>query len=295
MMRKFAILLLITVLSSIASTAQSFEEIYKDSTVLWKISGNGLEKPSYLMGTFHLLCKAQYTLPNHVDSLLKQADDLVVEVDMFDLKNMQNTQKLLRSEVKITDQLDEADELQLDSLLQLKGHTLAEVDDYSMLGLMSLLMESEKMCDKGDTYMLDVDLMLKAFKQKKSIQGLETIQQQSDFFNEAYTIHDVIKELKTSTSEAGMMDQLMEAYIQGKLGLLDSMMANYEGFDSKQTEILLHRRNANWMEVLPKIMSKASVFIAVGAGHLTGEKGLLFLLKSQGYQLTPVYKNSEGF
>jgi uncharacterized protein YbaP (TraB family) len=124
---------------------------------------------------------------------------------------------------------------------------------------------------------------------------LETIQQQSDFFNEAYTIHDVIKELKISTSEAGMMDQLMEAYIQGKLGLLDSMMVNYEGFDSKQTEILLHRRNANWMEMLPEIMSKASVFIAVGTGHLTGEKGLLFLLQNQGYKLTPVYTNPEGF
>jgi uncharacterized protein YbaP (TraB family) len=145
------------------------------------------------MGTFHLLCKDQYTLPKQVDSLLKQAADLVVEVDMMDFKNMTNIANLMHSDTKLSDQLDEVEEKELDSLLLLKGHTLAEVDDYSMLGLMSLLMNNEKMCDKGATYMLDVDLMMKAIKQKKNIQGLETIQQQSDYFNEAYTIRSYYK------------------------------------------------------------------------------------------------------
>lgn len=293
MLKKITIYSLIFHMSLLAFS-QNMEQL-KDSTVLWKISGNGLEKPSYLMGTFHLLCKDQYTLPKQVDSLLKQAADLVVEVDMMDFKNMTNINKLMHSDTKLTDQLDATEEKELDSLLQLKGHTLTEVDDYSMLGLMSLLMNNEKMCEKGATYMLDVDLMMKAFKQKKSIQGLETIQQQSDYFNEAYTIEAIIKELKASTSDTGILDQLMDAYIRGRLDLLETMMNSYESFDSKQTEILLHRRNARWMEVLPEIMSKANVFIAVGAGHLTGEKGLLHLLKNQGYVLTPVYTNPKGF
>ena len=28
-----------------------------DNSLLWEISGNGLKKPSYLFGTFHILCK----------------------------------------------------------------------------------------------------------------------------------------------------------------------------------------------------------------------------------------------
>ena len=30
-----------------------------DNTLLWQISGNELQKPSYLFGTFHLMCKKE--------------------------------------------------------------------------------------------------------------------------------------------------------------------------------------------------------------------------------------------
>ena len=42
------------------ATAQSGNNIKTDAsgnTLLWEISGNGLAAPSYLFGTFHLLCK----------------------------------------------------------------------------------------------------------------------------------------------------------------------------------------------------------------------------------------------
>ncbi|MEO6356579.1 MAG: hypothetical protein ABIU77_05530, partial [Ferruginibacter sp.] len=28
-----------------------------DNSLLWQVSGNGLQQPSYLFGTFHLMCK----------------------------------------------------------------------------------------------------------------------------------------------------------------------------------------------------------------------------------------------
>jgi uncharacterized protein YbaP (TraB family) len=39
---------------------------------------------------------------------------------------------------------------------------------------------------------------------------------------------------------------------------------------------------------LDTIMKKESVFVAVGAGHLVGEQGLINLLKEQGYTLKPL-------
>jgi hypothetical protein len=51
---------------------------------------------------------------------------------------------------------------------------------------------------------------------------------------------------------------------------------------------LLDKRNTNWVAQLNKIMKKESVFIAVGAGHLVGEMGLISLLRKAGYTLRPL-------
>jgi hypothetical protein len=51
----------------------------------------------------------------------------------------------------------------------------------------------------------------------------------------------------------------------------------------------LVKRNKKW---LPKIVSNIntnSTFIAVGAGHLAGDEGLINLLKKQGFKLKSIY------
>ena len=51
---------------------------------------------------------------------------------------------------------------------------------------------------------------------------------------------------------------------------------------------MINRRNKNWVEQFPKIAKDKSLLIAVGAGHLGGESGLLNLLKQKGYTLRPL-------
>jgi len=53
-------------------------------------------------------------------------------------------------------------------------------------------------------------------------------------------------------------------------------------------DILLNDRNKNWVGQLKKIMKKEAVFVAVGAGHLVGEQGLIALLRKEGYNLRPI-------
>ena len=52
--------------------------------------------------------------------------------------------------------------------------------------------------------------------------------------------------------------------------------------------IMLEKRNINWVAQLKKIMDKKNIFIAVGAGHLVGENGVIDLLKKEGYKLRPL-------
>ena len=48
-----------------------------------------------------------------------------------------------------------------------------------------------------------------------------------------------------------------------------------------QTDILLDKRNMNWVKQMNEILPKQNIFIAVGAGHLGGPKGLIELLKKK--------------
>jgi uncharacterized protein len=63
-----------------------------------------------------------------------------------------------------------------------------------------------------------------------------------------------------------------------------------DGFDSLQlTEPLLTRRNANWARWIDKRMAKpGTVFMAVGAGHLTGPTSVQNLLRAYGFETSRV-------
>ena len=60
------------------------------------------------------------------------------------------------------------------------------------------------------------------------------------------------------------------------------------GMDDESAHKLIYERNANWVEELKKITPSTSVLVAVGAGHLPGEKGVISLLKKEGFTVVPV-------
>ncbi|MEO5908878.1 MAG: TraB/GumN family protein, partial [Ginsengibacter sp.] len=77
-------------------------------------------------------------------------------------------------------------------------------------------------------------------------------------------------------------------YKSQDLDSMQSMLAKSEFGSDKYNDLLLNDRNKNWVKQLKEIMKKESVFVAVGAGHLIGEEGLINLLKTQGYKVEPL-------
>jgi uncharacterized protein len=68
------------------------------------------------------------------------------------------------------------------------------------------------------------------------------------------------------------------------------MMAS--GYTAKELdeidEIMVYTRNADWIPKLEPILDRGDAFIAVGADHLTGDRGVISLLAKRGYKTTPV-------
>src|SRR5690242_15077896 len=76
---------LVVTLLSLAVQGQQTQPV---KTLLWKISGNGLEKPSYLFGTIHLLCADDAVLSENMKKAIAGADEVYFEVDMDNLLDM---------------------------------------------------------------------------------------------------------------------------------------------------------------------------------------------------------------
>ena len=84
------------------------------------------------------------------------------------------------------------------------------------------------------------------------------------------------------------MNEMFKAYKEQDLKKLENLLIATDAGIAGFTDILLYHRNQNWVEKLKSLLPKKSLLIAVGAGHLPGEKGVINLLRKEGYKLTPV-------
>ena len=87
------------------------------------------------------------------------------------------------------------------------------------------------------------------------------------------------------------MKEMNQFYRAGDLnGLAKLSQQSNKQFNITEEEnaVLLDNRNLDWVKQIPGLMKKNSCFIAVGALHLPGEKGLISLLRKEGYQVKPV-------
>ena len=84
-------------------------------------------------------------------------------------------------------------------------------------------------------------------------------------------------------------------YREGRLGLMTTWDAAYlsdvlgeKGEDARRRteDYLITARNLRFMERLAGELSEGGVFIAVGAGHLPGDEGLVSMLRAEGYDVT---------
>jgi uncharacterized protein YbaP (TraB family) len=71
-------------------------------------------------------------------------------------------------------------------------------------------------------------------------------------------------------------DLLASGYTKAELDKIDDEM--------------VFQRNADWIPKLDKILETDGVFIAVGADHLTGPRGVVALLQKRGYKLVRITK-----
>ncbi|MFD2567742.1 TraB/GumN family protein [Pseudotenacibaculum haliotis] len=262
-----------------------------ESTTLWKITGKGLEKPSYLFGTIHVTCDA--TLSDKVKEALDQTDQLVLEIDMDD-PTMQGKmmQGMAMKEGKtLKDLVSEEDFQTIDKLFKEHlGMSVSLMQNVKPFFLLAAFYPKMIDCPMQS---FELELMKVAQKQKEEIKGLETVEDQLQVFDDIpydVQVKDLIKTAKDNLAhEKETIKKMLKIYKEENIeAMLDMMSEESSEVTSDYQNILLDNRNKNWISKIGVYAKEKPTFFGVGAGHLAGKNGVILLLRKAGYTVTPV-------
>ncbi len=260
------------------------------NTLLWQVSGNGLTQPTHLYGTFHLMCKEDVAFGDNVALAIKEADKVYFEMKLDDpsvllggflMMNMKDGKKL-------SDLYTPEEYAKLSDFFKARGIPISTFPKMKPMMLESFLYPGLLGCENVSG--VEQELMLMVKKEKKEIFGFETIQQQAAVFDSIpydvqakglYATIDSFAQYKV------MFENMVDLYKKQDLAALQEDLDKTNTM-AEYNDILLYDRNKNWVEQLKKLMPKESLFVAVGAGHLPGEQGLISLLQKAGYTVKPV-------
>ena len=271
------------ILAAITFTAEA-----QDQSLLWKITGNGLKNPSYLFGTIHIMC-GDYVLDEKVTTAITDTEQIYLEIDMDDPALAGKMQKLvINKDMKnFSDELDEDEKKKLNDFLI--EHYNAGLEQFGVLkpfALMSMILVKRISCESAKG-MEDL-IQSAAQKDNKEIKGLETVEFQMGLFDSVPLEYQMVWIMDLLEDDyPDDYDDLMTAYINEDLDQLELLMAESPGMEN-YLEMLLYKRNKNWVPLISQISKAKSTFYAVGAGHLTGDQGVVSLLKAEGFTVEPI-------
>ncbi len=279
----------------IFATVTGFSQNSGNNTLLWKISGNGLSKPSYLFGTIHLLCANDLQLSDSLKAAIAQADQVFLELDMdniFEMLGVMGKMKM-RNDTTLADLLTRAQYDSVKQYFKSKNTMLpfSILETYKPMLASSMLLQTSVNCP--NQVAMEQLIMKEAKSRRKSIKGLETMAFQMSIFDsipyklQAQQLLSAVQQSGDSTDNREF-EELSNAYRSQQLDTLEALTKRDEMGMEHFTDILLYNRNAAWAKKLPALMKDRPLVIAVGAGHLPGEKGVINLLRKAGYKLEPV-------
>ena len=285
-MKKLSLITILLISCFALTNAQQLE-----NSLLWKITGDSIEHPSYLYGTVHITCDA--TLSPKIIEALDNTEQLVLELDMDDpnLQMEMMNDIMMKDGKTIKGLLSEEDFEILDTFMKREMGMSIEMLN-TMKPFLINAMFYPKMID-CPVQSFEEALMKVTKAQEEEILGLETVKEQLEVFD-AIPYEDQLIDLMRSVKDNLAYDkkffaQMLENYEKEDLNSLMDIMED-EAFltSSKHSDKLLDGRNRNWISKIESIAKEKATFFGVGAGHLGGKNGVINLLRKQGFTVTAV-------
>ena len=280
---------------------------YSQAQILYRISGKGLEKPSYIVGTYHLAPASFADSIPGMKTAIEGTQQVCGELDIMDAFKPENAARLMQSQMLpegttltsllTAEQLERLNKL----LLDVMGSNLndeafaAQIDKMTPAALsttLSLSSYRKKVESFNPMELIDNHFQMLALQNGKAVKGFETVDFQMGVLFGApleKQVNDLMCMVDHFKDTEEMVDLITTAYFSQDLTQIEEAMEQESKIDCGTTEededILINNRNRNWVELMPDMMAEQPTLFVVGAGHLCGEKGVLKLLEKAGYTI----------
>jgi len=279
--------------------------------LLWKIEKQGLE-PSWLFGTMHVTDKRITTLAEPVEQAFSAARHTAFEIDMVgggrqaarDEMDIVLNHVILRGSLRRY--LKRAD---LETVAYAaQAHNVHPNIIFRVKPLFIIFQLGNPTCASrktGEGYsedVLDLGLAKRAKREGKTVVGLETLQEHYGFLDNDMKMRDQLRLLVLIAQESEVVGDDSETYIAAyqrrnlsPLIVSDKMSEfipeswsaeDRELYRRYGTELLLTKRNHLMTSRAVPIIEQGAAFVAIGAAHLSGDEGMVELLRAEGYTLT---------
>lgn len=269
------------------------------NTLLWKVSGKGMAKPSYLFGTMHVLCADDAHLSNGLRDVIHGVDEVYFEIDLSDMSGMLKAMKYMRmnDSKKLSDLLAPNDYTKVRDYFSKHGSAIpfSMLERFKPMLISGLLEEQSMGCKTTDGMELMIMKELKTGRRGDSsaqkIHGLETVEFQAGLFDSIpyeQQAKELLNYIDSADHYSKATSDLAEVYKQQDLDKIDALSQKEDAGMAGYMDLLLYGRNRKWVSILGGTLGDRSLLVAVGAAHLPGEQGVINLLRKQGYTVTPL-------
>lgn len=295
-MKKMFLTLLLTVMATAGMNAQ----------LLYKISGKGLRKPSYIIGTYHLAPVSFVDSIPGLRSALAESEQVYGEIETADMTSPENIAKMQQAmmlpEGKTLTELLTPEQMQklnatmkellgVDMSNPMVAQQMNKMLPQALVTQLTVIMYLKKHSGFNPTQSFDDYFQQQAVAQGKPVGGFETMDFQLQALFGSISIERQIELLMCFLNnrewEESQVDNIVEAFFAQDLNRIEAAMDEKQDNScdatDEENELLIYGRNATWLKKMPEIMQQKSTFFAVGAAHLVGERGVLASLRNAGY------------
>lgn len=276
-----------------------------DSSLLWRISDNGLAQPSYLFGTIHMIPADDYFLPSTVIRAINDADQVAFEIDPREMQDPAMMFSLLgrinmRGDTSLKDLLSQEDYQTVSDYFNDAGLPMMLFERMKPMFLASMV--GQDMSDlagglgnSDNIKSYEFELTELAEAGEKGILGLETMDFQLNLFDsipysfQAQMLVEAVEADGQGIDGDDQFSQMVKMYKRQAVAEMANILEDESEEGARFEELLLNKRNANWIPQMETLMSDGPMFFAVGAGHLGNDQGVISLLRAAGYKVEPVF------
>ena len=255
---------------------------------MWQLSHPDHPHKSYLFGTIHVRDRRAFFRCDEVIEKVQACDVFASEVDLDELSSAGVPDYFFLPEGQsVRENLGERRFLRGQKILNKAfGVDLSAFDQ--MLPFLTINAVSLECLNSEEPMPLDLYLWTVAKSIQKETTGLETIQDQADLLGQIPVDWQFLQLKDMLTNVSGFrksVRNMLECYVR------QDTMKLYQSSKKKMGSIkdqLIYIRNEKMSNRLFEIHKSQSILAAIGAGHLSGQFGMISLLRKKGFKVQPI-------